>query len=101
MYIAVRSMILRRASLRRSVSEYSEHNNDGDAGRERRIVEAALAETRGRVSGPDGAAAKLRLPPSTLDGKINELNIRKSNFNSAKEHTESWESRFWGNADDG
>ena len=34
---------------------------------EREIIEAALAETRGRVSGPSGAAAKLRIPPSTLE----------------------------------
>src|SRR5260370_5165658 len=33
---------------------------------ERQMIEAALAETRGRVSGPSGAAAKLRVPPSTL-----------------------------------
>src|SRR5260370_12369813 len=32
---------------------------------EREIIEAALAETRGRVSGPSGAAAKLGIPPST------------------------------------
>jgi len=30
---------------------------------EREIIEAALADTRGRVSGPSGAAAKLRIPP--------------------------------------
>jgi len=34
---------------------------------EREMIEAALAETRGRVSGPSGAAAKLRVPPSTLE----------------------------------
>src|SRR5438309_2347308 len=32
---------------------------------ERQIIEAALAECRGRISGPNGAAAKLRIPPST------------------------------------
>jgi DNA-binding NtrC family response regulator len=37
---------------------------------EREIIEAALAETRGRVSGPSGAAAKLRIPLSTLDDRI-------------------------------
>jgi transcriptional regulator with GAF, ATPase, and Fis domain len=34
---------------------------------ERKIIEAALAESGGRVSGPSGAAAKLGIPPSTLD----------------------------------
>ena len=40
---------------------------DEDASRERQIVEDALAGSRGRVSGPNGAAAKLRVPPSTLE----------------------------------
>jgi len=43
-------------------------------------IEAALAETRGRVSGPSGAAAKLGLPPSTLDSKIKSLRIDKRQF---------------------
>src|SRR5207245_875637 len=44
---------------------------------EREIIEAALAETRGRVSGPSGAAAKLRIPPSTLETRITALKIDK------------------------
>lgn len=51
-----------------------------DSSRERQIIEAALAESRGRVSGPSGAAARLRIPPSTLDSKIKKLKIRKSHF---------------------
>jgi PAS domain S-box-containing protein len=47
---------------------------------EREIIEAALAETRGRVSGPSGAAAKLRIPPSTLDDRIKALKINKKHF---------------------
>ena len=47
---------------------------------EREIIEAALAESRGRVAGPSGAAAKLRIPPSTLEHKIKTLKIRKSQF---------------------
>jgi DNA-binding NtrC family response regulator len=47
---------------------------------ERDIIEAALATCRGRVSGPFGAAAKLQIPPSTLEHKIKALNIRKSRF---------------------
>jgi PAS domain S-box-containing protein len=47
---------------------------------EREIIEAALAESRGRVSGPAGAAAKLRIPPSTLESRIKALKIRKSQF---------------------
>ena len=40
---------------------------EGERRSEREIIEAALAESRGRVSGPSGAAAKLRIPPSTLE----------------------------------
>jgi hypothetical protein len=39
-----------------------------------------LAETRGRVSGPTGAAAKLRIPPSTLETRIKALKINKQRF---------------------
>jgi DNA-binding NtrC family response regulator len=47
---------------------------------EREIIEAALVASRGRVSGPSGAAAKLQIPPSTLEHKIRALKIRKSQF---------------------
>jgi len=51
-----------------------------DARSEREIIEAALAETRGRVSGPSGAAAKLRIPQSTLATRIKTLKINKDQF---------------------
>jgi PAS domain S-box-containing protein len=47
---------------------------------EREIIEAALAETRGRVSGPSGAAVKLGIPPSSLETRIKTLKINKSQF---------------------
>jgi PAS domain S-box-containing protein len=47
---------------------------------ERELIEAALAECRGRVGGPAGAAAKLRVPPSTLDHRIKALKINKAQF---------------------
>jgi formate hydrogenlyase transcriptional activator len=50
------------------------------AAHERRMIEAALAESGGRVSGPIGAALKLGIPPSTLDSKIRALGIRKHRF---------------------
>ena len=52
----------------------------GDPRSEREIIEAALAESRGRVSGPSGAAAKLGIPPSTLDHRIKALRIDKKQF---------------------
>jgi PAS domain S-box-containing protein len=47
---------------------------------EREIIEAALAECKGRVAGPNGAAAKLGIPRSTLDSKITQLKINKQKF---------------------
>ena len=47
------------------------------------IIEAALAESGGRVSGPLGAAAKLGMPPSTLESKIKSLKINKHLFKAA------------------
>jgi transcriptional regulator with PAS, ATPase and Fis domain len=50
------------------------------AAQERDMIEAALAETQGRVSGPRGAAARLGIPQSTLDSKIKALRIDKHQF---------------------
>jgi formate hydrogenlyase transcriptional activator len=50
------------------------------AEREKEIIEAALAESRGRISGPSGAATKLGIPRQTLDSKIASLQISKSRF---------------------
>jgi len=55
-------------------------NGVGEPWNEREIIEAALAETRGRVSGALGAAAKLGIPPSTLDHRIKALKIKKNQF---------------------
>jgi formate hydrogenlyase transcriptional activator len=48
--------------------------------REKSIIEAALADSHGRVSGPSGAAAKLGIPRQTLDSKIRALEIDKNRF---------------------
>ena len=45
---------------------------------EKDLIEVALAESKGKVAGPNGAAAKLGIPRSTLDLKIKQLNIRKN-----------------------
>ena len=50
---------------------------------DREIIGAALAETRGRVSGPQGAAARLGIPPSTLESRIRSMNINKYLFKMA------------------
>jgi formate hydrogenlyase transcriptional activator len=50
------------------------------AAQEKEIIEAALRESGGQVSGPLGAAAKLGLPGSTLESKIRLLKISKKRF---------------------
>ena len=47
---------------------------------ERELIEAALAASRGRVAGRSGAAAKLGVPPSTLDHRIKALGIDRTQF---------------------
>jgi PAS domain S-box-containing protein len=47
---------------------------------ERELIETALAECKGKVAGPQGAAAKLGIPRSTLDSKIKQLKIKKHKF---------------------
>jgi len=44
---------------------------------ERELIEAALAETGGRISGPHGAARRLGVPRTTLESKIKSLGIDK------------------------
>jgi PAS domain S-box-containing protein len=47
---------------------------------EKQMIEAALAESKGKVAGPEGAATKLGIPRSTLDSKIKQLKIKKNKF---------------------
>jgi formate hydrogenlyase transcriptional activator len=62
-------------SLRRSVAD------------DRRMIDTALAESEGRVSGPSGAAAILGIPASTLESKIRSLNINKHTFKTVSRNS--------------
>jgi len=53
------------------------------AGEEAKLIETALAEARGRVAGPEGAAARLGIPRSTLESKIRTLHIDRRRFMNA------------------
>jgi len=57
------------------------------ASKEKEAIEAALAAAGGRISGSSGAAAKLGVPPSTLDSKIKALKINKHRFKVANSRT--------------
>lgn len=52
------------------------------ASEEKKVIEAALAEAQGQVSGLTGAAARLGVPASTLDSKIKALKINKHRYKS-------------------
>jgi formate hydrogenlyase transcriptional activator len=51
--------------------------NDQIQASERAAIETALSASRGRISGPVGAARRLGLPPSTLEFRIRKLGIDK------------------------
>jgi formate hydrogenlyase transcriptional activator len=53
---------------------------DSTADCERQRIESALAECKGRVYGPRGAASKLGMPRSTLETKIRALRINRYRF---------------------
>jgi formate hydrogenlyase transcriptional activator len=55
------------------------------ATQEKTLIETALADTRGQVSGRTGAAAKLSMRPSTLESKIRTLKIDKHRFKAPRE----------------
>jgi formate hydrogenlyase transcriptional activator len=50
---------------------------------EKEMIEKALAESNGRISGAAGAAVKLGLPSRTLDSKIKRLKINKYRFKTS------------------
>src|SRR2546428_13736656 len=52
------------------------------ATQEKDVIEAALRQSKGRVSGPFGAATRLGVASSTLESKIKQLKIDKRGFQS-------------------
>ena len=50
---------------------------------EQAVIERALEQAEGRVSGPCGAALRLGVPASTLESKIKRLGIDKLRFRLA------------------
>ena len=47
---------------------------------ERKRIEVALTQSNGKIAGASGAAAKLGMPPSTLESRIRSLKINKFQF---------------------
>jgi formate hydrogenlyase transcriptional activator len=54
-----------------------------DERQKRELIEEALVESKGRIAGPSGAAAKLGIPRQTLESKIASLGIDKHRFKLA------------------
>jgi predicted ATPase/transcriptional regulator with GAF, ATPase, and Fis domain len=77
---AVDASWLSKQPARRQSAVPSPASSLGESRSEREIIEAALAASRGRVAGGSGAAAKLGVPPSTLDNRIKALRINKGQF---------------------
>jgi formate hydrogenlyase transcriptional activator len=50
---------------------------------EREMIETALREAEGLVSGPTGAATKLGIPRQTLESKIRKLGINRHRFKTS------------------
>jgi len=67
----------------RQTQQASQPLSDKVLTQEREVIEAALVASKGRVSGTSGAAAKLGIPPSTLESKIRSLKINKHQFKAA------------------
>jgi formate hydrogenlyase transcriptional activator len=53
------------------------------AGREKAMIENALREAEGLISGPNGAATKLGIPRQTLESKIRKLGINRHRFRTS------------------
>jgi transcriptional regulator with GAF, ATPase, and Fis domain len=70
------SWLSRASQPRRSSSTLAESLHE----EEKKIIKTALAESKGRIAGRSGAAAKLGIPSSTLESKIKLLKIKKNQF---------------------
>jgi DNA-binding NtrC family response regulator len=62
---------LQPAAPTQSTGDHAETFSDGA----RRTIERALDACGGRIYGKDGAAARLGIPPSTLQGKMKKLHM--------------------------
>src|SRR5215813_11647716 len=71
---------LKRESSQESRPSMLDRGLSRDSERERALIEAALAESAGRISGAAGAASKLGVPRQTLESKIRRLGIDKHRF---------------------
>jgi formate hydrogenlyase transcriptional activator len=63
-----------------SISETAAPESRSTRGEQKARIEGVLKETHGRIAGPDGAAARLGIPASTLESRIKTLKINKHLF---------------------
>ena len=74
------SWLIREPSKQSDRVVAQEHRLARDTERERTLIEDALKESGGRISGPTGAAVRLGIPRQTLESKIRSLGIDKYQF---------------------
>ena len=64
---------------------------------ERKIIVAALVESKGKIAGQNGAAARLGIPSSTLDSKIKQFTIKKEEARLARSSKRITQTQLFGN----
>jgi formate hydrogenlyase transcriptional activator len=75
-----RSLELPAELVRRVTRQADEASRPRFEGAIRTAIEESLWETRGKIYGTDGAAARLGLKPGTLQSKMRKLGIRRDDF---------------------
>ena len=65
---------------KQSGAEWSGPLREALLDQERKIIEAALVASKGKIAGQNGAAERLGIPPSTLDTKIKQFRIKREEF---------------------
>jgi PAS domain S-box-containing protein len=78
--LSVDEFWLSKRSFPHSSRLQSSLTSEDERSEERKLIEAALTASRGRVYGPAGAAAELGIPASTLRSKLKKLKITRSRF---------------------
>ncbi|MEW6735534.1 MAG: sigma 54-interacting transcriptional regulator [Acidobacteriota bacterium] len=72
-------MLVQKKDQSMTVPEVRQSTNKSSS-QQKEEIEVVLRETHGRISGPDGAAARLGVPASTLESRIKALKINKYQF---------------------
>ncbi|HEX4379998.1 MAG TPA: sigma-54 dependent transcriptional regulator, partial [Candidatus Acidoferrum sp.] len=81
--LSIEPEMLRDSSTSASAGATQDTIDDDAEHAERTAIENALKISRGKISGPKGAAKKIGIPASTLEFRIKKLGINKFHFRHA------------------